>query len=177
MPLLRITHQRGAISDAQKATLADELTAAILVAEVGADTPAGRSVAYVIFDEVDPKTSWFVGGKPDLNPPKGGRLLFDIVYPVGASPQHDKSELHAQINAIVARTFDVDGAFPNRASDWVLVHEVPDGNWGASGVTIGIREINQVAGGAPERAEYFEPLLAAQQRVREVHGFPAAAGR
>lgn len=177
MPLLRITHQRGAISDAQKAKLADELTAAILIAEVGADTPAGRSVAYVIFEEVDPKTSWFVGGKPDLNPPKGGRLLFDIVYPVGASPQPDKSELHAQINAIVARTFDVDGAFPNRASDWVLIHEVPDGNWGASGVTIGIREINQVAGGAPERAEYFEPLLAAQQRVREAHGFPAASSR
>ena len=177
MPLLRITHQRGTITDAQKAKLADELTAAILVAEVGADTPAGRSVAYVIFDEVDATTSWFVGGKPDLTPPKGGRLLFDIVYPVGASSQADKSELHAQINAIVARTFDVDGAFPNRASDWVLVHEVPDGNWGASGVTIGIREINQVAGGAPERAGYFEPLLAAHRRVRDVHGFPAAASR
>jgi phenylpyruvate tautomerase PptA (4-oxalocrotonate tautomerase family) len=177
MPLLRITHQRGAITDAQKAKLADELTAAILIAEVGADTSAGRSVAYVIFEEVDPKTSWFVGGKPDFNPPQGGRLLFDIIYPVGASSQRDKSELHAEINAIVARTLDVDGSFPNRASDWVLVHEVPDGNWGASGVTIGIREINQVASGVPERAGYFEPLLAAQKRVREAHGFPAAASR
>jgi phenylpyruvate tautomerase PptA (4-oxalocrotonate tautomerase family) len=134
-------------------------------------------VAYVIFEEVDPKTSWFVGGKPDLNPPKGGRLLFDIVYPVGASSQQDKSALHAKINEIVAKTFDLDGSFPNRASDWVLVHEVPDGNWGASGVTIGIREINQVAGGAPARAEYFEPLLAAQKRIHEAHGFPAAASR
>jgi len=177
MPLLRITHQRGAFTDAQKAALAEELTSAILVAEVGADTPAGRAVAYVIFDEVDPTTSWFVGGKPDLVPPTGGRFLFDVVYPVGASPQADKTKLHATINGIIAKTFGVDGSFPNRAGDWVLVHEIADGNWGASGQTIGIREINQVAGGGPERAEHFEPLLAAQQRLHAAHGFPAGMAR
>jgi len=131
----------------------------------------------VLFDEVDPKTSWFVGGKPDVAPPKGGRFLFDVVYPVGASPQADKTALHATINGIIARTFDVDGTFPNRAGDWVLVHEVPDGNWGASGQTIGIREINGVAGGGPERAEHFEPLLAAQKLLHDAHGFPAGAMR
>jgi phenylpyruvate tautomerase PptA (4-oxalocrotonate tautomerase family) len=177
MPLLRITHQRGAFTDTQKALLADELTAAILIAEVGADTPAGRAVAYVLFNEVDAKTSWFVGGKPDLDAPKGGRFIFDVVYPVGAAPQSDKTALHARINAIIAKTLDVDGSFPNRAGDWVLVHEVPDGNWGASGQTVGIREINQVAGGGAERAEYFEPLLAAQSREREAHGYPTAANR
>jgi phenylpyruvate tautomerase PptA (4-oxalocrotonate tautomerase family) len=177
MPLLRVTHQRGALTDAQKAQLAEELTAAILIAEVGADTPAGRAVAYVLFDEVDPRTSWFVGGKPDLDAPKGGRFLFDVVYPIGAAPQSDKTALHARINAIIAKTFDLDGSFPNRAGDWVLVHEVPDGNWGASGQTIGIREINQVACGGPERAEYFEPLLAAQRRAQEAHGYPAQTSR
>ena len=177
MPLLRITHQRGALTDAQKAQLAEELTSAILVAEVGADTPAGRAVAYVLFYEVDPKTSWFVGGKPDTNPPKGGRFLFDVVYPMGASMQADKTELHATINRIVAKTFDVDGSFPNRAGDWVFVHEVPNGSWGASGQTIGIREINHVAGGGSERSEYFEQLLAAQERVREAYGFPSEISR
>ena len=177
MPLLRITHQRGALTDAQKAQLAEELTSAILIAEVGADTPAGRALAYVLFDEVDARNSWYVGGKPDTSPPTGGRFLFDIVYPVGASMQADKTELHATINRIVARTLGVDGSFPNRAGDWVFVHEVPNGSWGASGQTIGIREINGVAGGGPERAEYFEQLLSAQQRVREAHGFPAEDGR
>ena len=41
MPLMRVTHQRGAITEAQKARLAEELTAALLIGEVGADTPAG----------------------------------------------------------------------------------------------------------------------------------------
>jgi phenylpyruvate tautomerase PptA (4-oxalocrotonate tautomerase family) len=89
----------------------------------------------------------------------------------------DKSALHERINAIIARIFDVDGRFPQRASDWVLVHEVPDGNWGASGQTIGIREINQVAGGAAQRAEFFEPLLAAHKRMQDAHGYPEGASR
>ncbi|WP_317205258.1 tautomerase family protein [Janthinobacterium sp.] len=177
MPLLRITHQRGALTDAQKAQLAEELTSAILMAELGADTPAGRALAYVLFDEVDPKTSWFVGGKPDTSPPKGGRFLFDIVYPVGGSMQADKTELHAAINRIVANTLDVDGSFPNRAGDWAFVHEVPNGSWGAGGQTIGIREINRFAGGGPERSGYFEQLLAAQERIREAHGFPSEVSR
>lgn len=177
MPLLRITYQRGALTDEQKAQLAEELTSAILIAEVGADTPAGRALAYVLFDEVDPKTSWFVGGKPDSGAPKGGRFLFDVTFPVGASMQVDKTELHAAINRIVAKTLDVDGSFPNRAGDWVFVHEVPNGNWGASGQTIGIREINPAAGGGPERSAYFERLLAAQERMREAHGFPSEVSR
>lgn len=177
MPLLRITHQSGALTGAQKTQLAEELTSAILIAEVGADTPPGRAVAYVLFDEVDPKTSWFVGGKPDAYAPKGGRFVFDVVYPVGAASQVDKTALHARINDIVAKTLCLDGSFPNRAGDLVLIHEVPDGNWGAGGQTIGIREINAFANGGPERAAYFEQLLTAKQRVRDAYGFPVQVSR
>ena len=177
MPLLRITHQRGAFTEAQKAALAEELTHVMLIAEGGADTPEGRSVAYVVFHETDPKTEWYVAGKPDLSPPKGGRFIFDVVFPIGAASQSVKTELHRQINDIVARVLGVDGTFPNRASDWVLINEITDGNWGASGVTIGIPEIAGVIKALPERADFYEPLLAATRRVHDAHGFPAGSGR
>lgn len=177
MPLLRVTHQRGALTDVQKDALAERLTAAMLVGEVGADTPAGRAVAYVLFNEVDASRAWYVGGKPDRDPPPGGRLLFDVIFSEGAASQADKSMLHAAINKAVADILGVDATFPNRASDWVIVHEPADGAWGAGGQTIGIREINHLAGGDPARADYFEPLLAAQKRMREAHGFPAQFSR
>ena len=177
MPLLRVTHQRGALSDTQKDALAERLTAALLIGEVGADTPAGRAVAYVLFDEVDAARAWYVGGKPDSAPPPGGRLLFDVVYPEGAASQADKSTLHAAINTAVADVLGIDATFPNRAGDWVIVHEPADGAWGAGGQTIGIREINHLAGGEPARADYFESLLAGQKRLREAHGVPAQAWR
>lgn len=177
MPLLRVTHQRGAITPAQKDQLAERLTAAMLIGEVGADTAAGRAVAYVLFDEVDPGTAWYVGGKPDTSASVGGRLLFDVVYPEGAAPQAAKSQLQAAINEAVAETLGVDGSFPNRAGDWVIIRDVTDGAWGAGGQTIGIREINHLAGGLPERSQYFEPFLAAAKRARQAHGFPAQTER
>lgn len=176
MPLMRVTHQRGAITEAQKARLAEELTAALLIGEVGADTPAGRAVAYVLFDEVDPKTSWFVGGKPDLEAPKAGRFLVDIVYPFGSTPQAENTALHAAINDIISRTLDTDVA-SGRGTDWVMIHDVADGNWGAGGNTVGIAEINQALNGVPERKDYFEPLIAAQRRMQAAHGYPAGAAR
>lgn len=177
MPLLRITCQRGALSAPQKSRMAEALTAALLLAEVGADTAQGRSLAYVLFDEVDAATAWFVGGQPDTSPPPGGRFLFDVVFPVGAAAQHDRTALHAAINRVVAETVGVDEAFPGRVADWVFVHDVPEGHWGAGGQTVGVREINAAAGGGAERAAFHEPLLAAQQRLLAGHGFPPGTGR
>ena len=174
MPLLRVTHQRGAFTDAQKAQLAEELTHAILVAEIGNDNPTARSLAYVIFQEADPKTSWFVGGKLQ-DAPQGGHFICDVVYPFGAADQAAKTQLHKDINNIVARVLNVDGTFPNRAGDWVLIHEITEGNWGVSGQTVGIKDIHSVTKGSPERIGYFAPLLAAQKRMFEAYNYPVGA--
>jgi len=175
MPLLRVTHQRGAFTDAQKAQLAEEFTHAILIGEQGVDNASSRSVAYVIFDEIDAKTSWFNGGKIEEVPPTAGRFVFDVIYPYGAANQAAKTQLAKDINDIVARVLGVDGTFPNRIGDWVLIHEITEGNWGVSGQIVSVRDIHSVMQGAPERVEYFEPLLAAQKRLLEAHGFPAGA--
>jgi phenylpyruvate tautomerase PptA (4-oxalocrotonate tautomerase family) len=172
MPLLRITYHRGTLTDVQKVQLAEELTPVLIAGEVGQDNPAGRALAYVLFHEMDPRSEWFVGGKPDLNSPIGGRFLLEIWYVAGASTQAEKSEVHSKMNTILARTIGVDGSAPNRLTDWVIIHEVPEGAWGTSGVTVGVREANQALGGDSERAEYFERFLAAQQRVFEENGFP-----
>ena len=175
MPLLRVTHQAGAFTDAQKAQLAEEFTHAILIGEQGVDNAPSRSVAYVIFDEINAKTSWFNGGKIEETPPSGGRFIFDVVYPYGAANQAAKTQLHKDLNDIVARVLGVDGTFPNRIGDWVLIHEITEGNWGVSGQTVSVRDIHQVMEGAPERVDYFKPLLAAQKRMHEAHGYPVGA--
>lgn len=172
MPLLRITYQRGALTQAQKDQLAADVTPVLVAGEVGEDNPAGRALAYVLFHEMDPKTEWYVGGKPDVDAPKGGRFLFEIWYVEGAATQAEKYDIHAKMNAIIARTVGVDGEFPNRLTDWVIINEAPEGAWGASGVTIGVAAANEALGGSPDRAEYFERHLAAKRRAAETLGFP-----
>jgi phenylpyruvate tautomerase PptA (4-oxalocrotonate tautomerase family) len=172
MPLLRITYHRGTLTDKQKVQLAEELTPVLIEGEVGEDNPAGRALAYILFHEMDPRSEWFVGGKPDLDAPKGGRFLLEIWYVEGAATQAEKSVVHSKMNEILANTIGVDGTFPNRLTDWIIINEVTEGAWGASGVTVGIRAANEALGGSEQRAEYFERFLSAKQRANEAHEYP-----
>lgn len=176
MPLLRITHTKGAFSTEQKRELAEQLTHAILVAEIGADTEHGRPVANVIFQAVDPETDWFIGGQLESSPPKGGRFMLDVVFPEGSSSQHDKSELHRAINDSICNVLGVDGTFPNRAGDWVLIHEITNGNWGISGSTMGSTQIAAVVKTRRERVDFTDAVISGYERMRKAHGFPAGVG-
>jgi len=146
----------------------------VLVAgEVGVDNPAGRKGAHILFQELDTKTEWFVGGKPDTNAPVGGRFILEVLYVEGAATQSDKSVVHTKMNEAVACVLGVNASFPSRATDWwVIIREVPEGDWGASGQTVGVRQANALLGGAPERAGYFEQVLAAKKRAKAAHGYP-----
>lgn len=172
MPLLRITHTKGAFTTDQKKALAERLTHAILVGEIGVDNEFGRPVANVIFQAVDPETDWFIGGKIEASPPKGGRFMLDVIFPQGSSTQKDKTEMHRAINAAISEVLDVDGTFPNRAGDWVLIQEITNGNWGISGVTMTSPKIAEVVRTAPQRVAFTEGVLAGYRRMRQAHDFP-----
>lgn len=173
MPFVRVTYQAGAITAKQKAELAEDITHALLIMEAGADTPEGRSVACVFFEEVNPASDWFVGGKLDKNGPASGRFLFDVTIPEAAADQSAKAAFHVAVNDSVARILGVDGTFPNRIGDWVMIREIANGSWGVGGLTVGIRNIAELLKYIPEKTEYLEGLLAAQKRLREAHSFPA----
>ncbi len=114
--------------------------------------------------------SSFVSGElgAEFDSDLGSTACCDLI---GFTPLWDIKD----INDIVARVLNVDGTFPNRAGDWVLIHEITEGNWGVSGQTVGIKDIHSVTQGSPERIDYFLPLLAAQNRMLATHGYPVGA--
>ncbi|MFI0429314.1 4-oxalocrotonate tautomerase family protein [Mariniflexile sp. HMF6888] len=177
MPLLRITYHRGSITDSQKNQLAEKLTPILIEGEVGQDNEQARALAYVIFQETDPRSEWFVGGKPDINAPKGGRFLLEVWYVEGAATQSEKTIVHRKMNEVLSNVIGVDGTFPNRLTDWVIINEVKEGAWGASGVTVGVKEANEALGGSEGRAEYFQRFLSAKQSLFKEHGFPSERGK
>jgi len=176
MPLMRITHQRHAFTKEQKALLAEKLTHAMLIGEIGEDTPAGRAVANIIFTEVDENSDWYVGGQIEPNPPKGGRYMIDVTFPVGAADQAAKTELHRAVESVLAEVLGVDATFPSRAGDWVMLHEITSGNWGFSGKTMGSPDIASVVKTPESRLKFNRGVMAAQKRAREAHGFPPGSG-
>ena len=98
-----------------------------------------------------------------------------MFYPFGAADQAAKTQLHKDVNDTIARVLHVDGTFPNRAGDWVLIHEITEGNWDASGQTISVKDVYSIAQGSPERVDYFVSLLAAQKRMFEAYNYPVGA--
>ncbi len=176
MPLVHAKMVRGSLTDAQRSSLAEEMTAVLLMIEGGVDNPAGRAIAYVIFEEVDPR-DWFVGGKlDDSYVYAGGRFIFTITVPQGSCNQERKTAVHEAVNQALVRVLGVGEEKAAGGSAWVIINEVPEGHWGAGARTVGIRRISKIAQMSPDRAEYFEPLLAATKRMHDAHGYPVGTG-
>lgn len=176
MPLVQVTLPKDSLTAEQRDALAEEMTCVLLMIEGGVDNPNGRAIAHVIFNEVD-TGAWYVGGKlDDTYVYPGGRFIFTVTIPQGSCNQERKERVHEAINDAVLKVVGVAEDKQKGSSAWVLINEVPEGHWGAGGRMVGIRRISQIAQMLPERAEYFEPLLAAQKRVHEAHSFPEGAG-
>jgi phenylpyruvate tautomerase PptA (4-oxalocrotonate tautomerase family) len=149
MPLIRIQHRTDLFSREQKQQLAERLTQLLLDVEGGHDTPAGRTLAYVVFVDV-PGDQWFVGGRSDTTYQIGNeRILVDVTVPEASTSQSHKTRIHRAINAALA---EVLGWLPDtpQMNAWVIVHEVAEGHWGANGSTFGLAQIAVFAGAATD---------------------------
>jgi phenylpyruvate tautomerase PptA (4-oxalocrotonate tautomerase family) len=89
-----------------------------------------------------------------------------------------KSDVHASVNAaIIAVTGD--GGGPNAGgSVLVIIDEVTEGNWRASGRTISLNAIARTVGLSRDgdRFAWIHAYFAAKRRQFEAAGYPADVG-
>lgn len=96
--MVTVEYPEGSLSQAQKDDLAEEMTHVLLEIEGGADTPDGRSIAWVRFQEI-PATDWYIGGTTgDKYVSAAGKFLIELNVPEGSMDQARKSEAHRAIN-------------------------------------------------------------------------------
>ena len=149
MPIMRVSYPQGALNAERKAALAKRLTDELIAMEGGAGTRGGQAFASVLMTEIA-EDSWWVGGHLDGTfVAKAGKFLVDVSIPEGYMNAAQKTDVHVSVNeAIVAVTghqADADAG----ANILVVIHEVPEGNWGADGKTISLGEIATAVGLAP----------------------------
>jgi len=146
MPMVQLTHVKGALTDEQKDQLSERMTRVLLMIEGDADTPGGRSIAWVLFNEVEPRT-WAIGGRFDATyVGQAGKFLITVTVPEGSMNQTNKSAVHKAVNDAVLDITgipDQDGA---GRSVWVIINEVTEGHWGGGGRTISVGQIAKIAG-------------------------------
>ena len=180
MPVITVDYPKGKFSPGQRDALAEAMTQVILQIEGGADTPAGRSIAWVKFNEID-REDWYIGGDNSTGfEGAAGKFFVELNVPEGSMDQARKSECHQAIFSALldaTGTTDVEGA---AQSIFIQIVEWPEGHLAANGKTSSLLGIARQAGIPANHPllkfprAYFE----AKDRLYDLAEFPdKTAGR
>ncbi|MEA2143616.1 MAG: hypothetical protein QOI64_2046, partial [Solirubrobacteraceae bacterium] len=135
MPQIELTVPRGALSDAALDDLMGQMTSTLLRWEGAPDSAGAREVSWGYVHEIAPERTYHGGANAAGELP---RYRVDVTVPKGALDDEKKSGLVGDVTKLILAAEGTDDeAAPMRV--WVLVHEVPDGNWGGAGRTWRLR--------------------------------------
>lgn len=180
MPLITVDYPKGAFTQPEQDALAEAMTQVILQIEGGADTPEGRSIAWVKFNEID-TDGWYIGGHRDgAFEGAAGKFLVELNVPEGSMDQERKTQCHKAIFAALQKatgTTDVEGA---ARSIFIQIVEWPEGHLASNGRTSSLLGIAQVAGIPADHPllRFPRAYFDAKDRLYDLAEFPEkTAGR
>jgi phenylpyruvate tautomerase PptA (4-oxalocrotonate tautomerase family) len=136
MPMIDLTYLRGSLTDQALGVLTDELVTALLRAERAPDTRFLRDNTLVYLHALDPAAQ-SVGGRGAGAP----RFRVEMTVFEGALSQDRKERLAADVHAAVCAAAGIEPEGEGALHVWMLIHEVPEGNWAGGGKIIYYRQV------------------------------------
>lgn len=144
MPLIDLYYPAGTFSAEARTALADELTTVLLAAERAPDTEFFRNIAWIHVHEL-PEGTMLAAGRPVSEPV----FRVQVTIPQGALSARRKQEFVSEATRVVSEAAGLGEGDGLRV--WVLINEVPDGNWGAAGSVVQFSQLLEYA--AKEREQ------------------------
>lgn len=180
MPAIIVHTSQGRFDRAEKDALAEELTKVILAIEGGADTPEGRSIAYVRFAE-SPAEDWYVGGTNTGRFVGGaGNFCIELNVPEGSMDQSRKTMCHKAITKAILKATGTTGEEDANKTVLIQIFEWPEGHLATRGRTASLLGIAKLAGIPADHPllEYPRAYFDAKDRLYDGAEFPeGTAGR
>ena len=136
MPMMDLTYPAGALSAEAKATLAEDLTTVLLRAERAPDTDFFRQITWLFVHELPAEDALAAGAPAPI-------FRLQVTVPQGALSERRKDELVREATHVLRKATGVGEADALRL--WVVIGEVPDGNWGAGGTVVRFDQLRQAA--------------------------------
>lgn len=138
MPMIRLTAPHGSLTGEGRRTVRRDLAAVLLRWEGAPDTAFFRAQAWSYLVELPE-------GAQTTAEDEAPRFLVDVTVPQGALSERRKAGLVQDVTKTVLAAA---GLGPDDALRvWVLVHEQPDGTWGAGGSVIRYADLVALAEG------------------------------
>ena len=145
MPFVEVFTPRGALSEARRNAVGERLVAQVMQAEGAPDTPAARSISWLIWQEVD---AWWVGGHR-AGSAAAPRFVVRVAVPAGSLDDAKRRDMVERVTRVLAETDDDPDRLMQTPVAWVHINEIPEGNWGAMGRVVRFADIAEfvVTGG------------------------------
>ena len=144
MPMLELTYPEGALQPDARSRLVEELGATLVRWEGAPDTEFFRQVTWVYLDE---RPAWAINRSGAPAEPPIFRLAATV--PAGALSDRRKAGFIEETTRLILEAEGRDG---DTQRVWVLVHEIPDGNWGALGQVVRFEQLRAAAEQQREQA-------------------------
>lgn len=142
MPMIKLTMPTGALTGDVRRDLLNQLGTTLLKWEGAPDTAFFRSITWTQVDELG--DGGFVALGDDAP-----RYRVDVTVPEGALSQRRREGLITETTGLVLAAAGLTENDGLRV--WVLVHEQPEGTWGAGGNIVRVKELGELA--RAERAD------------------------
>lgn len=137
MPKLDLTLPTGVLSEDSKQELTRELGAALLRWEGAPDTEFFRSITWAHLHELPAQAIQTPDGTAEPH------AVVDVTVPAGALSDRRKAGLVDEFSELI---LEATGWGPEAGIRvWTLIHEVPEGSWGAAGQIIRFEQLREAA--------------------------------
>lgn len=136
MPMIELTAPVGSLTDAGRKSVQRDLAALLLKWEGAPDNEFFRSVAWTYLHELP-------AGAQTTAQDDAPRFRVDVRVPAGALSDRRKAGLVQEATALVLEAAGLGEADALRV--WVLIHEQPEGTWGAGGQIVKFADLKAAA--------------------------------
>lgn len=145
MPKIDLSITAGALPELARSELPGKLAATLLRWEGAPDTEFFRQISWTHVHELTAGQIHDAAGPTTLE-----HVVADVTVPQGALSDRRKEGLVKELTEQITEATGLDAGAAVRV--WVLIHEVPDGNWGAAGGIIRFEQLRAAAKAEREAA-------------------------
>ena len=146
MTIVTVTAPKGRLDLDQRGRLAETLTDAVLVPEVGQPAPPARVGFQVRFVELEP-SAMAIGGKLLVDQPVDV-MSIDVAVMDAAWPQPVREQVIRNLLAAMAEACGLSEPAP---AWWVMFRVIDEGSWGSRGGVLSILDLLASGVFTPER--------------------------
>lgn len=167
MPFVEVFAPTGSVPTEQRDLIAKRLVHDVMKAEGAPDTEHARAISWLVWHDA---SVWSVGGEL-VGAEDPARYVVRITMPAPSLTDEKRKKIVAAVTQVLADVDDDPDRLYNSPSSFVLLNEVPDGDWGSIGQTFTFDDIagyvlTGVPGGA-SKEEIDRGFAAADEAKRE----------